>query len=156
MREWLLAAPILAAFLAGCERSEPEAATATIRGKIWQVELAVTPAGRYRGLSGRSDMPDGRGMLFIYPSAAVRDFCMRDCLIDLDIAFIGPDRRVVQIYTMKVEPDGLGTAAYSSRAPAQWVLETGAGALERAGVAVGDVVSFSSGVPEAAKAVPDK
>lgn len=154
---WMIVVSFLACSLPGCGRSDPAPAPAvTIHGKTWQVELATTPQQRYRGLSQRSEMPDGKGMLFIYPAPGVLEYCMRLCLIDLDIAFIGPDRRVVQTYTMKVEPDGVGAVAYSSRAPAQWVLEIEAGALERAGVVVGDVVNFSAGVPEAAKAAPDK
>jgi uncharacterized membrane protein (UPF0127 family) len=156
IRGLIIVAAVLAGAWGGCDRTEPGPPTVTIRGTVWQVELATTVDQRYRGLSERSDMPDGRGMLFIYPAPAIRGFCMRQCLIDLDIAFIGPDRRVVQTYTMTVEPDGIGSVAYSSQAPAQWVLETAAGALARAGVAVGDLVSFSSGVPEAAKAAPDK
>jgi uncharacterized membrane protein (UPF0127 family) len=142
---------------AGCSREkQPAPASVTIRGMTWQVELAINPRQRYRGLSGRTEMPHGRGMLFLFPDSAVRDFCMRQCLIDLDIAFIGPDRRVIKTQTMRVEPDGLGRVPYSSDAPAQFVLEVQAGALQAAGVQAGDRVEFSSGVPGPAKAQPDE
>ena len=156
-RTWMLAGACLVTLSGGCDGpGPPPAASVTIRGKTWQVELATTVDQRYLGLSHRSSMPDGRGMLFIYPTAGEHDFCMRQCLIDLDIAFIGPDRRVIKTYTMKVEPDGVGAVRYSSEGPAQFVLETEAGAMRRAGVLPGDEVTFSAGVPEAAKAAPDK
>ncbi|MCY2931452.1 MAG: DUF192 domain-containing protein [Planctomycetota bacterium] len=153
IRSWTIAGVCFLAAAGGCDRGEPGPAV-TIRGTTWQVELAMTSDERYQGLSNRRSMPDGRGMLFLYPSADVRAYCMRRCLIDLDIAFIGPDLRVVKMYTMKVEPGGAAAVTYSSESPAQYVLETEAGALERAGVRAGDVVSFSAAVPEAAKARP--
>jgi hypothetical protein len=153
-RAALVAAMMLAA---GCDKpqSQPQpSAAVTIRGQSWQVELATTAEQRYRGLSDREDLPAGRGMLFIYPQPQILDFCMRLCLIPLDIAFIGPDMRVVKIYTMEVEPYGRDTRLYSSEAPAQYALEVPKGALAAAGVRVGDKVEFSSDMPSAAKAEP--
>jgi len=125
-----------------------------IRGTTWTVDLATTPEQRYQGLSGRGDLPEGTGMLFVYPSAQVLEFCMRGCRIPLDIAFIGPDMRVVRTHTMAIDADPLRPAAYGSFLPAQFAMEAPAGSLRRAGVRVGDEVAFS-GVPEPAKAMPD-
>lgn len=138
---------------AGCEKPQPSA-TVTVRGQSWQVELAITADQRYQGLSDRKDLPAGRGMLFIYPQPRVMDFCMRQCLIPLDIAFIGPDMRVLKTCTMEVEPYGFDTKLYSSVVPAQYALEVPKGALSAGGVQVGDKVEFSSNMPPAAKAEP--
>jgi len=126
----------------------------TIRGRTWQVELADTAELRYRGLSDRRELPEGAGMLFVYPAPQPMTFCMRKCLIPLDIAFIGSDLRVVNMCTMEVEPYGLDTRTYHSSAPAQFALEVPRGALAAAGVQVGDRVEFSSDIPPAAKAEP--
>jgi len=156
-RTWRAALVVAAMMLgAGCHKPPPQpSAAVTIRGQSWQVELATTAEQRYRGLSDHKDLPAGRGMLFIFPQPQILDFCMRLCLIPLDIAFIGPDMRVVKIYTMEVEPYGRDTRLYSSEAPAQYALEVPKGALEAAGVRVGDKVEFSSDMPSAAKAEPD-
>jgi len=162
-RTWqaaLVAALVVAAAMltAGCEKpqSGPQpSAKVTIRGQSWQVELAATADQRYQGFSDRKDLPAGRGMLFIFPQPRVLDFCMRFCLIPLDIAFIGPDMRVVRMYTMEVEPYGFDTKHYDSEVPAQYALEVPKGALAAAGVRVGDKVEFSSNMPDAAKAEPD-
>ena len=139
----------------GCETPQQQpAAAVTIRGQSWQVELATTADQRYKGLSDRKDLPAGRGMLFIYPQPQTLDFCMRYCLIPLDIAFIGPDMHVVRIYTMEIEPYGRDTKSYSSEVPAQYALEVPKGALAAAGVHVGDKVEFSSNMPSATKAEP--
>ena len=157
-RTWRAALVVAAMMLgAGCDKPQPQprpSAAVTIRGRSWQVELATTAEQRYRGLSDRKDLPAGRGMLFIYPQPQILDFCMRQCLIPLDIAFIGPDMRVVKIYTMEVEPYGFDTKRYDSEVPAQYALEVPKGALAAAGVQVGDKVGFSSNMPAAAKAEP--
>ena len=157
-RTWQSALVVAMMLTAGCEKPQSgprPSATVTVRGQSWQVELAATADQRYQGLSDRKDLPAGRGMLFIYPQPQILDFCMRYCLIPLDIAFIGPDMRVVKIYTMEVEPYGRDTRLYSSEAPAQYALEVPMGALAAAGVRVGDKVEFSSDMPSAAKAEPD-
>ena len=91
-------------------------------------------------------------MLFMYPKAATRTYCMRGCLIPLDIAFIDSDLRIVKIYTMAVERDRGGLVAYSSHAAAQYVLEVSAGAFGRNGVVQGTKVVFLGNIPPATKA----
>lgn len=130
----------------GCQKPAPAPAV-TLRDQTWHVELAQTPDQTYRGLSDRPKLDADKGMLFIFPQAEVRQFCMRQCLIPLDIAFFDADRRVVKTYTMAVEPYGLDRKLYSSESPAQYALEVPAGALARAGVKVGDQAEFSAAVP---------
>ncbi len=137
----------------GCEgESQARHGEVTINGRTWRVEIAMTQADRYRGLSGRRTLADDEGMLFIFPSERMRGFCMRDCLIPLDIAFIDEDLCVVRTDTMIVEEGLAGSETYRSQAPAQYVLEVAAGQL--AGVRVGDRVEFSRHVPDPAKAEP--
>jgi hypothetical protein len=123
----------------------------TINGRVWFVEPATTSDQRYRGLGGRQHLDPNGGMLFIYPKPRVLDFCMRGCLVPLDIAFIDADMRVVKTYTMSTEADLSGRAVYSSDVPVQYALEVAAGALAEAGVRPGDRAALQ-GVPEAAKA----
>jgi len=141
----------------GCKDARPEPTeTVTVRGQSWVVELADTADLRYKGLSDRESLPAGRGMLFIFPYPQRLDFCMRQCLIPLDIAFIDSDMRVVRMCTMEVEPYGLHKKEYSSEVPAQYALEVPKGALAAAGVQVGDLVEFSANMPPAAKAEPSR
>ncbi len=152
----LLALAALAGSLTGChsdaEPAQPH--VVTIGQASWEVELATTPQQRYQGLSGRVKVAEGTGMLFVFPEAAMMEFCMRGCEVPLDIAFIGPDRKVVHVTTMQVEADRSGSVFYSSQKPAQWVLEVPAGELTRAGVQPGDAVSFSANIPPATQASP--
>lgn len=149
----IFAAVLLAGVaIVGCRREPPPPPRVEINGRVWTVEPVTTNEERIRGLGGREHLGDDEGMLFIYPDARHRAFCMRDCLIPLDIAFIGSDLTVVRTDTMAVEPDRKGRRWYPSGAPAQYVLEVRAGALEAAGVKAGDRVTFHGDVPDAAKA----
>ncbi len=130
-------------FLAGCEKkTNSPSPVVKIGDKTWQVEIARTEKERYQGLSGRDEIPDGRGMLFLYPRAKNLSFCMRGCKIPIDIVFVGPNCRVVNIFEMQVEPDLAGRVGYSSNLPAQYALELTGGAAAQAGIAIGDLVEF--------------
>jgi len=145
------AAVILPSFFAqGCSENA-EQPTVTIGGTTWDVELATTDKQRYKGLSGREYLAPGTGMLFVYPSPRVLDFCMRGCVIGLDIAFIDANLRVLTTYTMSVEADRAGIASYSSLSPAQFALELPAGSLKQAGIRPGDRAVFSTQIHKAAK-----
>lgn len=148
----MLAAALLGG-AASCNRSAPPP-TVTIGTTTWTVEIAATKDQRFQGLSDRPRLEPGHGMLFVFNEAQEQVFCMRRCLIPLDIAFIGADRKVVRTDTMKVEPYGREEYTYSSYAPALYVLEVNAGELQRAGVKPGDLVTFAPSTPVAAKDNP--
>ena len=130
----------------GC-RKNPTPPQVTINGKGWSVELAATPQARFVGLAGRTELPEGAGMLFIFPEPIVLQFCMRGCTIPLDVAFLHEHRRVVSTTTMADEPDRLGRVVYSSQGPAKYALEVAAGGLAAAGVKVGDEAVFAGDIP---------
>ena len=140
--------------MSGCGQRSQSPPQVTINGYTWFVDVAATAEQRYRGLSGRGNLADDVGMLFIYPEPSILQFCMRGCLVDLDIAFLDADLRVVGLQTMRREPDLAGTRTYSSGLPAQFALEVRAGTLARAGVRPGDKATFRGALPDPAKAAP--
>jgi len=143
----------LPAAIAGCGGGEENLPPQVkIGSAVWDVDLALTNDQRYRGLAGRAYLDEAVGMLFMYPQAAPRAYCMRGCLIPLDIAFIDSDLRIVKIYTMTAEFDRRGIVTYSSNAPAQYVLEVSAGGFARNGVVEGAKVVFLGNIPPATKA----
>jgi uncharacterized protein len=141
----------LLALIVGCggDDAPPQV---RIGSMVWNVDLATNNEQRTRGLAGRAYLSESVGMLFIYPRAALREYCMRGCLIPLDIAFIDSELRIVKIYTMPSEYDRAGRASYSSLVPAQYVLEVSAGAFARSGVREGAKVMFLGKIPPATKA----
>jgi hypothetical protein len=149
---WLgaMCLPLALAGCGGLDDSDP--ARVRIGSAVWDVDLATNDVQRHRGLAGRAYLDESVGMLFMYPKAAPRAYCMRGCLIPLDIAFIGSDLRIVKIYTMAAERDRMGRMSYSSHRPAQYVLEVSAGGFRRNGVVEGAKVEFLGNIPPATKA----
>ena len=134
-----------------CRRSGGRARV-RIGDRVWRVELALDEATRREGLSNRKQVPEGTGMLFVFPREEVFSFHMLNCRVPIDVAFISSSLLVVEIRSMPVEPDpGNPKATYSSRRPARFALEVAGGALERAGVKVGDRIQLLGRARDAAK-----
>jgi uncharacterized membrane protein (UPF0127 family) len=137
------------------ESKAPErTAWVEIAGQLFELELALDPATRFRGLSGRRSLPRNGGMLFVDPQARRRAMVMRDCPIPLDVAFLDRSGVVVALHEMKVEPprgrDEPASAyearlpIYDSGVPAQFSVETAGGRLRELGVQVGDQLVFDT------------
>jgi len=99
-----------------------------------QAEVARTSGERSRGLMDRHELPAGTGMLFVFDDEQIRSFWMQDTYIDLDIAFLDSNFRVVDIQQMMA----LSEEFHESRAPAMFTLEVPQGWFEGRGVGVGD------------------
>jgi uncharacterized protein len=122
---------------------EPGTVTVQVGGAEVRAEVADDDAERERGLSGRSDLPEGRGMLFVYVDRAVRNYWMKGVRFPLDIIWI--DRgRVTGVEANAPVPQGT-TPLYSSRRPADHVLEVPGGWSARHGVERGDRVAIEEG-----------
>jgi len=125
---------------------------ATIGGQRFLLEVAADPQSMYRGLGGRSVIPPLGGMLFAYRAPGPLAFVMRDCPIPIDVAFLDPEGRIVNVHTMKPQPPrraGESAAAYEARlpsypsaAPAQYAIELAGGRFAELGVGRGDRVEI--------------
>ncbi|MGH6979618.1 MAG: DUF192 domain-containing protein [Stellaceae bacterium] len=107
----------------------------------FDVELAVTPAQEEQGLMYRQRLAPDAGMLFVFDDTAIRTFWMRNTMIPLDMLFIAPDGRIVDIHERAVP---LSENVIPSREPARAVLELNGGTAARLGIKIGDVVHFKS------------
>lgn len=106
-----------------------------------RAEVARTPDALHQGLSGRSSLDDDRGMLFVFERPDTYCFWMKDMKFNLDIVWLDDTKRVVFI-ERDIAPDTYPNTLCPDR-PARYVLEVNAGLSRRAGVQVGDQVSFS-------------
>jgi uncharacterized membrane protein (UPF0127 family) len=97
-----------------------------------------------KGLMGRESLPNGTGMLFIYPDELVgqRRFWMKNTLVPLDIIFVDSNGRVVNIEHASPGFEGERTCSnpdyYCSDGPAQFVVEAERGYANRTGISPGD------------------
>jgi uncharacterized protein len=116
--------------------------TVTVGARELTVAVADTPDARSRGLAGTADLGPLDGMLFVFPEPVETGFFMRGVVMPLDIAFVGPDGRVLDVLTMPLcDTDPCPT--YRPATPFRWAIETPAGGLS--GVADGDLIEIASG-----------
>jgi hypothetical protein len=105
-------------------------------------EVAATPDERADGLMYRDEVPDGTGMLFVFEDSRPRSFWMANTYVALDIAYMDPSYRIVDIIAM--EP--LVTDSYPSNAPAMFGLEVRQGWFEEQEIGIGDQAEIVFGV----------
>jgi uncharacterized membrane protein (UPF0127 family) len=105
------------------------------------IEIALAPQEKALGLMFRTELADGRGMLFPYESPREVTMWMRNTYIPLDMVFIRADG-VVHRIEKRAEP--LSDRTISSHGPVTAVLELPGGAAERLGLKPGDRVRHST------------
>jgi uncharacterized membrane protein (UPF0127 family) len=113
-----------------------------LSGKKIVAEVVDTPAARIRGLSGRSGLPQGRGMLFVFEEPAMQGFWMKDMNFPIDIVWI-QDGAVVGVVDSAAPDDRPDRAVYYSPVPVQYVLELPAGTALKLGIIPGTPVQIN-------------
>ncbi len=108
------------------------------------VEIAASPAEQARGLMFRTRMGPDEGMIFPLNPPRLARFWMRNTVIPLDIIFIGPDRRVLNIAAGAIPYD---ETPLPSLGQAAAVLELIGGRAAQLGIKPGDLVQWSEQGP---------
>jgi uncharacterized membrane protein (UPF0127 family) len=106
----------------------------------FQVEMAITPEEKERGLMFRRELPEGHGMLFDFQFDQNVAFWMKNTYIPLDMLFIRADGRILRI-AENTEP--LSERNIPSGGPVRAVLEVIGGTAKKLGIAAGDRVGGS-------------
>ncbi len=127
-------AALLAGGAAGCTSELTDTARVRVGSRELLVEVADDAVEQARGLIDRPRPDDGTGMLFAWDKAGTRAFTLHEIDYEIDVIFIGSDRRVVEV--LPLVPGGPEEA--QSVHPAKWVIEVPGGWAERYGVGVGD------------------
>lgn len=117
---------------------EVAAAGGTHRFRVW---IADDDRSRTRGLMFVREMPADRGMLFIFQVPQPAAFWMKDTYLSLDLIFIDPQGRVLNI-ARDARP--LSLTPIRSDGPIIAVLELAAGTAARIGLAPGDRIELPS------------
>lgn len=122
--------------------SDRERRTITIDDTILEVEVVTTPESTTQGLSGRDEI-GADGMLFVFPTTAVRQFWMPEMKFDIDIVWVR-DAEVVGVAAQVPKPAPGQTAlpTYSSQVPVNVVLELPSGKAADLGIKPGSKVIY--------------
>lgn len=135
----LAAGVAIAAAVQSCSAKGP---TVEINGRTYTIEIAEDDASRARGLMERDSMPADHGMLFVFQDDAPRAFWMKNCRFPQDMLFFDSQRRLISVQRDVPPCVADPCPAYSSGAPARYVLELNAGQADAIGVHPGDELAI--------------
>ena len=133
----LFATTTLAASLAACAAG-PATPSVELGGQRYSIEIADNDATREHGLMDRTEMAADHGMLFVFQDDTPRAFWMKNTKIPLDMLFFDADRHLVSVQHDVPPCVADPCPAYSSGAPARYVLELNAGQAKKLGLTSGD------------------
>jgi uncharacterized membrane protein (UPF0127 family) len=114
-----------------------------IAGVKLKVDLALTPPEQEQGLSGRTELKENEGMLFVFGHPDKYLFWMKDMNFPIDMVWIGENLRVVYIKKNALPasyPQSYGPGV--SDKDALYVLEVVAGFSDKNNLKEGDRVQF--------------
>lgn len=114
-----------------------------IGSKKISVEIAKTRAQLEHGLMFREKMPVNHGMLFIFAEEQPLNFWMKNTYIDLSIAYIGKNKKIIDIIDMKAT-SAVDTKfdSYPSSKPAMYALEMNQGWFAKNRIKIGDLLTL--------------
>lgn len=127
------------------QNSENIKKTLKIGDLLLNIDVVNTDAEREKGLSGRLNLEDGEGMLFIFENEGYYGFWMKDMNFPIDIAWLNKDKKIIHI-EKNVAPDTYPTVFFAQKNDlpilSLYVLETKAGFFEKSKIKIGDIAEF--------------
>lgn len=114
--------------------------TAEIRGQKFSLLVAKSDKDKQVGLSKYKDLPQNKGMVFLFDKPGSYPFWMKDMKFPIDILFIKKNK-IVTIYK-NIPINNL--TIYSPKESADKVLEINAGLSDKYSFAPGDSVTFKN------------
>lgn len=112
----------------------------TINQTRINLEIAQTEAEMSRGLSGRKNLSQNSGMLFVYEKNNIPMFWMKDMNFALDIIWLNENKVVVGI-EKNVKPESY-PQTFSPKQQIKYVLEVNANFADKQQIKIGDKAAF--------------
>lgn len=118
--------------------------TIVIRGNKIQLEIADTTEEQKKGLSGRENLAENRGMLFVFAKPDNHSFWMKDVRFPIDIIFLNGEKVVTIHENAKPMTDNNSASVviYTPKTPSNRVLELNAGSVKKLGIKEGDTIDL--------------
>ena len=124
----------------------PDGGSVVMKGQKFLAEVARTPQEHARGLMYRQSLAKDRCMFFIYDEDGNRSIWMKNCLISLDVIWVGHDGTVME--TQENVPPcstlrGDDCPSYGGTVLARHFVEFPKGTLHRLSVHKGDKIGWN-------------
>jgi uncharacterized membrane protein (UPF0127 family) len=118
---------------------------ADVNGKKINLIVAKSEGDRMKGLSGRDNLGENQGMLFVFEKKDTYGFWMKNMKFPIDIIYID-DNSVVYLVENAPAPSGQADAltVYKPDKPANRVLEVNAGKAKELGIKKGTKITFKN------------
>ncbi|HCF4324294.1 TPA: DUF192 domain-containing protein [Pseudomonas aeruginosa] len=107
-------------------------------GATLDLPVATTEAAQAQGLADRTD--PGPGMLFLWPTPAVRFVWMKNTPAPLEAAWFGADGVIQSVQALEPRT----TAKHSSLRPALGIIEVPRGQLANLGIKRGSIIAAAT------------
>ena len=133
-------------FILACVKHSPSETTLMVKifpkdsstPILIKAEKAQTDIERMRGLMYRQVLAKDAGMLFYFDQEQLQSFWMKNTYIDLDLIFIGSDKKITDI----LRGHAFSETTIQPNHLYRYVLEVNAGFAEQYKVKPGDKVEF--------------
>lgn len=102
-----------------------------------EVEVAKTTEQKAKGLSGRTNLPEGKGMLFIFGTPDLYEMTMEGMKFSLDAIWILNDKVVDLTENIKFPETLDKPIIYRPKYEANYVIEVNQGFISRNGIKLG-------------------
>lgn len=119
---------------------QPETRTLRVDSRTFELELALSDKEHEQGLSGRRELPAGKGMLFVFQRENQQCFWMKDMNFPIDIIWTNAHHKIVFLQ-QNVTPDTY-PRTYCPGDPAAYVIELPAGSIAATGMRRGQILNF--------------
>lgn len=123
-----------------CNETYRHDRTVTINNHQLSAQVAETPQERESGLSGKACIANNQAMLFIFDKPDNYPFWMRDMKFSLDIVWVSPDKKIIEIQK-NIAPQTYPESFVNSN-PAKYVMEVAAGEADVLNLQTGDQISY--------------
>lgn len=125
------------------QNKETSVPQVTIKGHVFNVEIAATEEKREQGLSGKQFLPTDSGMLFIFNTPDFYEFWMNGMLFPLDFVWMNGNKIIDLTENVPVPSNRDPIKIIKPKAKADKVLEINAGAINANSIETGDNVKIA-------------
>ena len=113
-------------------------------GQTIHADVAATEAARQMGLMFRKQMGKNEGMMFVFPQLAYHAMWMKNCFINIAVAYMDDEGKILSIHEMKAFDE----TSHQAAGPARFALEMNAGWFSTHKVNVGDTIKGLNKAPK--------